>query len=353
MNKKRQEDIWIKNWSGNWSFLFCSFYGKTYTYGLKKYLGASFKNFFIQFEEGVGSNYLLPQELSRMGKHFSGLVISNPKITKIWVAKTIQGADAITGLLNRLQKKKIISPNDYKELDSLIHKFTPFNFAIKRVIDYLPAKLQAQLLPDFEYARVYTENIYNNIDKVLVRMLSSIAKKTGYQVKFLKTITTTEIEKYFRTGKLPLQEELKERYQGVAVFYKNGGEKVIFGKKFIDFKEELISRLMKQRIKGTPAYLGKAKGVVRVVLDPFKVKEFNQGDILVTGMTRPDYLPLMKKSAAFITDAGGMLSHAAIMARELKKPCIVGAEIATKILKDGDIVEVDAKEGAVNILKRS
>jgi pyruvate,water dikinase len=69
---------------------------------------------------------------------------------------------------------------------------------------------------------------------------------------------------------------------------------------------------------------------------------FIEGDILVTGMTRPEYLPFVKKCSAFITDAGGMLSHAAITARELHKPCIIGTEIATKILKDGDLIEVDA-----------
>ena len=67
-------------------------------------------------------------------------------------------------------------------------------------------------------------------------------------------------------------------------------------------------------------------------------------------MTRPEYLPLMEKAAAFITDAGGVLSHAAIVAREMKKPCIIGTKIATKILKDGDLVEVDAERGTIRKL---
>ena len=70
-------------------------------------------------------------------------------------------------------------------------------------------------------------------------------------------------------------------------------------------------------------------------------------------MTRPEFLPLMKKAVAFITDAGGILSHAAIMARELEKPCIIGTRIASKILKDGDLVEVDADKGIVKILNKN
>ena len=118
--------------------------------------------------------------------------------------------------------------------------------------------------------------------------------------------------------------------------------------------EQFIDLLVgadKSEIKGNIAFKGIAKGVVRIVFDPLNVKEFNEGDILVTGMTRPEFLPLMKKAGAFVTDAGGLLSHAAIVARELKKPCILATEIATKILKDGDFVEVDADKGIVKILK--
>lgn len=70
-------------------------------------------------------------------------------------------------------------------------------------------------------------------------------------------------------------------------------------------------------------------------------------------MTRPEYIHLAKKSAGIITDAGGILSHAAITARELKKPCIIGTKNATQILKDGDLVEVDAENGVVKILENN
>ena len=70
-------------------------------------------------------------------------------------------------------------------------------------------------------------------------------------------------------------------------------------------------------------------------------------------MTRPEFLPLMKKASAFVTDAGGLLSHAAIVARELKKPCILATENASKVIKNGDFIEVDANKGIVRILKRA
>ena len=68
-------------------------------------------------------------------------------------------------------------------------------------------------------------------------------------------------------------------------------------------------------------------------------------------MTTPDYVSAMKLASAFVTDEGGLLCHASIIARELKKPCIIGTKIATKVLKDGDLVEVNANEGFVRIIK--
>jgi len=69
-------------------------------------------------------------------------------------------------------------------------------------------------------------------------------------------------------------------------------------------------------------------------------------------MTHPEFLPMMRKAVAFVTDEGGITCHAAIVAREMKRPCIIGTKNATKVLKDGDMVEVDAEKGIVKILKK-
>ena len=91
-------------------------------------------------------------------------------------------------------------------------------------------------------------------------------------------------------------------------------------------------------------------GRVALVFGPQHIAKVQSGDILVATATSPQVLPAMKQAAAFITDVGGVTSHAAIVARELKTPCIVGTKLATKVLSDGMKVEVDADEGIVKIL---
>ncbi|MBC8500283.1 MAG: hypothetical protein ISS25_02615 [Nanoarchaeota archaeon] len=104
-------------------------------------------------------------------------------------------------------------------------------------------------------------------------------------------------------------------------------------------------------IKGYCASKGQVEGIVKVVCAYTHFSKFKEGDILVAPMTRPEYIPLMKKAKAIITDEGGLTSHAAIVSRELKKPCIVGTHVATRKLDDGDKVFVDANKGVVRKIK--
>jgi phosphohistidine swiveling domain-containing protein len=104
-------------------------------------------------------------------------------------------------------------------------------------------------------------------------------------------------------------------------------------------------------LKGVVVSSGKAVGTVAIIISNTDFDKFKEGQILVTSSTRPDFVPLMKKAVAILTDEGGILSHAAIVSRELKVPCIVGLKNATQILEDGDLIEIDAAKGIVKIIK--
>jgi phosphohistidine swiveling domain-containing protein len=104
---------------------------------------------------------------------------------------------------------------------------------------------------------------------------------------------------------------------------------------------------IKDYVEGKVAYPGKVKGVCRLLHGVEDMKRVEKGDIIVISMTDPNYVPVMEKAAAFVTDMGGILCHAAIVSREMKKPCVIGTKVATKTFKDGDLVEVDAEKGIV------
>ncbi len=100
-------------------------------------------------------------------------------------------------------------------------------------------------------------------------------------------------------------------------------------------------------VRGLGAAPGAASGEARIVSALDGAGKLAEGEVLVTHMTAPDWVPLMRRAAAIVTDSGGMTCHAAIVSRELGIPCVVGTAEATKVLRDGELVTVDATEGVV------
>ena len=107
-----------------------------------------------------------------------------------------------------------------------------------------------------------------------------------------------------------------------------------------------------ENIFGKVASPGTAIGRVKIVFEIDDLTKIQTGDILVSPMTTPEMILAIKKVSAIVTDEGGIICHAAITARELKIPCIIGTKNATQVLQDGDLVEVDANSGNVKVLKR-
>jgi len=101
-------------------------------------------------------------------------------------------------------------------------------------------------------------------------------------------------------------------------------------------------------VRGLGAAPGRAGGAARLLHSLAEAGKLGAGDVLVTHMTSPDWVPLMRKAAAIVTDSGGMTCHAAIVSRELGIPCVVGTGDATKRLRDGELVTVDATHGVIS-----
>lgn len=119
-----------------------------------------------------------------------------------------------------------------------------------------------------------------------------------------------------------------------------------------DFEFEEIDT-DKDEIRGNTANGGNAKGESKVVHTVDELEKVKQGDVLVTPMTDPRYVPALKKVSAIVTDEGGITCHAAIVSREMNIPCIIGTKNATEVLSDSNKVEVNADEGIVKIIERN
>ena len=184
--------------------------------------------------------------------------------------------------------------------------------------------------------------------------LDEFFRRLNIKKKHLKWMFPIEIREVFTQG-IDL-DKIKKRRKGCLYIQKNGNYELLAGLESKKVIAELFPADLDRDIKelsGLAASPGKVRGEVKVLLSSRQESKMNQGDILVAGMTRPDYMPLIRKAGAIVTDEGGITCHAAIVARELGIPCIVGTKGATSILKDGNEVEVDGDRGMVKIIKKA
>jgi phosphohistidine swiveling domain-containing protein len=180
-------------------------------------------------------------------------------------------------------------------------------------------------------------------------MLKEIERRFGYTERELHTAWYYEIEDIIASKDIHVV--LNERLAGFGVrFFHHCEELDASETEYFWHLYDSKTEAGVTEAKGIVASKGqtsKIVGKVRIVLDPSQVGEFQAGEILLAPMTSPEYVFTMKKSIAIVTDTGGLTSHAAIVSRELNVPCLVGTKNATKIFKDGDLVEVDAERGIV------
>lgn len=145
------------------------------------------------------------------------------------------------------------------------------------------------------------------------------------------------------------KQRLHQRSKGSVFIATRRGVSVYDGKKFhaLHGPPFFLPRSKQSLIVGTPACPGHVSGRVKVVLRQSDFGKMKKGMILVTNNTTPEYVPIMKKARAIIADQGGLTSHTAIVSRELGIPSIIGTKLGTQLLKDGDLVEVDATQGII------
>ncbi len=238
---------------------------------------------------------------------------------------------------------KELTPEEVKEEMSLESSSKPTT--------KIPADLKH--LVDGMQIGIYLRNRMKELGQKLWYYIEPVAQDLAKELNITRDeffhLRYQEVLESLEKNKLTVsKKEISERMKGYVIGFMEGEEILLTGsdaQELIDFFSQ--SKKEGDIVKGQVACLGKIKGTVRVILNKHDFPNLKQGEILVTRMTTPDFVVLMKKSAAIITDEGGLSCHAAIVSRELNIPCVIGTKNATQVLKDGDQVEVDAEKGII------
>jgi phosphohistidine swiveling domain-containing protein len=210
------------------------------------------------------------------------------------------------------------------------------------------SKLVGLHVENIQKVRALTDTLCNASDTVIRTSLAQAYPELG---DLSAELSTQEI----LSGTVPTRAELEQRQ--AQYFFANNQLYVGVTPQQIEMqlsvKFELAPVDSTEALTGQVAERGVVRGRVRRVMGHKQISILLEGEIMVSPMTIPDFLPAMKKAAAIVTDEGGVVCHAAIVARELHTPCVVGTKVATQVLRDGDLVEVDANNGVVRVIERA
>jgi phosphohistidine swiveling domain-containing protein len=211
------------------------------------------------------------------------------------------------------------------------HDYFPekYNVYIDKLVEWSEYRDSRKVIYDNSWYK-YSENFY--------QVLKSLTGK-GDEIFFLSKEVIAEI---INVGK-----QLGKLDFPAVVYADNGKIKMIYGKEVADLQQKIVAKTVSDSVTGVVACSGRVTGRVRLVEPHVANQIFLEGEILITRMTTPDLMLIIKKAAAIVTNEGGVTCHAAIVSRELSKPCIIGTKVATDTFKDGDLVEVDAERGVV------
>ncbi|MDO8558104.1 MAG: PEP/pyruvate-binding domain-containing protein [bacterium] len=249
----------------------------------------------------------------------------------------------ISALKGELEKNKKEAKENLVAKRKEVSKLSPFERKILVFVDLAG------------YLRDDRKTLITKCDVLLFNLTSDLYKLWGIRKELVPVSLVSDVLKG-RERIRALVPTLTARLNKTVLFTTDGKN---YKESMEEAAEEIEAAYQRQHapkdasvLRGESASTGLARGRVRVIIKKKDFYMFRDGEILVAAMTRPEFVPLMKKAKAIVTDEGGITSHAAIVSRELGKPCIIGTRVATKLLKDGDLVEVDAERGVVRILEK-
>ncbi len=341
---------WQKDWDGRFSILNI-FATTAYGRPMIERFGLGIDNVFIIHRDGLSSAYYSKKSNDAFGRHLATLVSTHKGTIQQWSEALITSSANVESMFEQPVEQFLTSNSIEHFLDEFT-EFAMYQQVNKTIANYLSEEQTHQYVAILEDARRKTEhtfpklNAYYEIIGQYFHTLHGLAPELG------TALTVPELVIYAHTNTLPDEDTLRQRYHGSGWYF--GASVVEFTDAEVLAIEASWHKKLSDACVGTSAFPGKVTGRVRVILNYKKdADSFKVGEILVTGMTDPHFVPVMEKAAGIVTDAGGVLCHAAIVARELKTPCVIGTTYATSTFQTGDLVEVDADSGVVRVLERS
>ena len=290
-------------------------------------------------------------------------IIQNIKIGEKLIKATNKEKNFISNMKDKEIKEKIFERVNLFQKLGENYFYTEFFFldkveklTKKELLKYKNISNNLKRIGKLKFDARKILNQYYNYKKIFKPYVEEIGRRK--KRNDLPWLSYQEIFKIINKKSVPISKRGKinwvlDKYNGWRLITGNKAKNIIaqFDQQFFSIND---IKFVKGIIASKGVYQGRIKIIKTIFSDNVKkeIKKVKKGDVLIANTTGPEIIIACQNAGAIITDEGGLTSHAAIISRELNKPCIIGTKIATKVLKDGDLVEIDANKGVVRILKR-
>lgn len=334
---------WVKYWESPLRPLFNYVGCRLQNLGQYVDKEAIYTHLLIDYRDSVTSCYYLEKELEDFQAYAVAYIASRNNMDHL--------ETETTAVIETIEELLVLPSYTTADIERLQRVFDWMHFFTSIVKTAGDAAIDEATFEQVLSLRKKTEKVYFNLYGVLVRIAEQIAAKAGVSKEAALALSDLEVISFFESGILPAMSVLEQRDRRLVLHVTPKGFFELSESEYEPILRALRGEIETTTVRGQSAYRGVVRGVASVILDFTSGVDMPEGNVLVTGMTDPRFVPVMKKASAIVTDAGGMLCHAAIVSRELKKPCVVGTRIATQAIKNGDLVEVDADSGIVRIIR--
>ncbi len=330
-------------WERDFSFLGCYLIAQQHLKELKRYIGVGYSMCAFFHDNSHVVFYRSEADEENFNRKIAERFLNEKGYADFAVGKLKLLTDNFDEFL---KKEKRLTKDNVERFFEMANAHFSFHLAVFWSADYIAKhdliEKNKSLYALLEKYRKYNEHVLPAIERW-------IAVQKG-DISLMRPEECLDI--FLRNKKIPIA-RAKARKNSAFVYFDKCSQSVSIGRSAKNLKEKFDRVFLKRypfdgkSIKGIVVFPGCYRGRVRVAEKFEDLKKIKKGEILVAPMTRPAYNMYIRHAGAIIVDEGATLSHASILAREFSIPCVIGTKIATKVLKDGDLVEVDADNGIV------
>ncbi len=354
--------VFEKSITRDWSLVFAQAWHEVYAHEFTRQFGWGYTEVVFEAREGALTIYRPPSEhldgmrhfiLTHLGRDPNWLdvqaeeVQNQVRLYQEWhAAFATERLDALTNARLRERLREYLTLNVRLGPRYLMMLWFPIQMEAHPLAEQFARAIQAASV-----TRAKIDKIAADGDGDARALAAEVLRRANLDVTLAKYATISELDALLAGQADTLQNSTLTRRKREPFLLTNQGvlytplEDYLHAQRYELHKPE--NKTGGLEVRGTPAKAGLATGRVRIVRSKHDFPAFQHGEILVAAMTTPDFMPLIQKAAAIVTNEGGMTCHAAIVAREFNIPCVVGTRVATHVLKTGDEVTVDATNGIV------